>query len=138
MGKVKKRRGTPSARIRVRQPDRAVTTDAQKPIFSLRYVSRKFCITACEKIEKASFADTLYKLSQCTWGELKLTSSRGLGYEKIRRSAIRVEIAPQITDDVNFIAFRFYKNAPMVGYREREIFHIIWFDRRFSLYKHGT
>jgi len=61
----------------------------------------------------------------------------GLGYEKIARTSIRAPIPTDITDDVTFIAFRFYGKAPMVGYREGYIFHILWIDRDFTLYSHG-
>jgi hypothetical protein len=52
------------------------------------------------------------------------------------RETFRPTIPPDVTDDVNFIAFRFYAKAPMVGYRSMEVFHIGWLDRDYSLYDH--
>jgi hypothetical protein len=60
-----------------------------------------------------------------------------LGYERISRNAIRGAIPSHIAKEVAFIAFRFYRKAPMVGYRDGDIFHIIWIDREFKLYAHG-
>jgi hypothetical protein len=88
-------------------------------------------------VEKAAFADTLAKLSRLTWGEILRSSRQGLGHEKINRSAIKAAIPQHVTDDVNFIAFRFHGRKPMVGYRDMEIFYIIWLDRDFTLYDHG-
>ena len=110
--------------------------EQQPPHFSLRYLSRKFCLSLCNISEKASFADTLYRLSQQPWAQLKQQSRHGLGYEKIARHSILAGIPNHIKDDVNFIAFRFHNKKPMVGYRDGHVFHVIWLDRTFKLYKH--
>jgi hypothetical protein len=60
-----------------------------------------------------------------------------MGCEKIARDAIRRPIPPGVTEDVTFLAFRFHGMKPMVGYRVNEMFHIIWFDRDFTLYDHS-
>lgn len=109
----------------------------EKPTFCLRHIDPNYCITACDVDEKASFAETLRNLSQLTWNELRSTPHRGLGCEKIAREAIRRPIPVGITEDVAFLAFRFHGKKPMVGYRVNEMFHIVWFDRDFSLYNHG-
>lgn len=117
-----------------------VTTEAspeqQPPLFSLRYMSKEFSLADCTKDEKAAFADTLYKLSQLTWSQINSSARHGSGYERIARSAIKAAIPQHITEDVNLIAFRFYAKAPMVGYRDRATFYVIWLDRAFTLYKH--
>ncbi len=112
--------------------------DHNPPVFSLRYLDRgRYGLSACQQREKAAFADTLHKLSQLTWQELRLSQRHGLGYETIARQALRVPIPQHITDEVRFIAFRFYGKAPMVGYRVKELFYVIWLDRDFTLYDHG-
>jgi len=93
-------------------------------------------LSDCNTEEKAAFADTLHKLSQLPWVQLKQSSRHGVGYEKISREAIQSGIPKHITEDVNFIAFRFHGLKPMVGYRDGNIFHILWLDRAFKLYKH--
>jgi hypothetical protein len=125
-----KKIGTPSQA-------RDTSPEQQKPIFSLHYLSRDFCLSACTKDEKAAFSDTLRKLSQITWNEISSSPRHGTGYERIRRDALRSSIPPHLQDDVNFIAFRFFGRAPMVGYRDENIFHVVWIDRTFSLYDHG-
>jgi hypothetical protein len=108
-----------------------------KPTFSLIHVDPTYCITCCDVDERASFAETIRNLSQLTWNELRSTPHRGLGCEKINRDAIRRPIPQSVTEDVTFLAFRFHGKKAMVGYRVDETFHIVWFDRDFSLYDHG-
>jgi len=114
------------------------STQQEYPIFCLKYLDRNsYSLNVCTKAEKAAFADTLDRLSQLTWAEISKSHRHGLGYEKIAKNSIRATIPTHIQDDVTFIAFRFYGKAPMVGYREGTIFHLLWIDRAFTLYHHG-
>jgi hypothetical protein len=131
---AKKERGK---RISIPSRTRDIPPEQQKPIFSLFYLRKDYCLSACTKDEKAAFADTLHKLSQITWNEISSSSRHGAGYERISRDSIRSGIPAHLKEDVNFIAFRFCGKAPMVGYRDENIFHVIWIDRAFSLYDHG-
>ena len=56
--------------------------------------------------------------------------------EKIERDALRAGIPRHITEEVNLVAFRFFGKAPMVGYRVKAIFYVVWLDRAFTLYPH--
>jgi len=132
-----KKLGTPSENCKV-------DPGTEKPIFSLVYLRKDYCLSSCNKDEKAAFTDTLYRLSQLTWNEITCSPRHGLGYEVIDRSAIRSGMPNHIQKDVKFIAFRFCGKASMVGYRDsvgyrddNDIFHIIWVDRQFKLYKHS-
>ncbi|MBI5892747.1 MAG: hypothetical protein HZB79_03685 [Deltaproteobacteria bacterium] len=110
------------------------------PVFSLWHIKDSHCVKKCVQEEKAAFADKLRELSQLTWMQIMGTQRHGNGYEKIERSAINETIPPHITEDVHIIAFRFYKKAPMIGYRDplnRSIFHIVWLDREYNVYNHG-
>jgi len=113
---------------------------AQKnpPTFSLRYLDKGYCLSKCEQEEKAAFADTLHKLSQLTWQQINQAPRHGLGFEKLAGDSIKGTIPPHLRgQDVNFIAFRFHGQAPMVGYRDQSVFYVIWLDRAFTLYNHG-
>ena len=131
--KVRKEKGK---RIATPSQTWGTSPEQQKPIFSLIYLQKDYSLSACTRNEKAAFADTLQRLSQITWNEISSSSRHGAGYERIRRNAIRSGIPPHLQADVNFIAFRFFGKAPMVGYRDENIFHILWIDRTFSLYDH--
>lgn len=110
--------------------------EVDKPFFSLVYLQKSDCLNDCTKDEKAAFADTLKKLSEQTWNEIACSGRHGAGYEKISKHQIKRNIPIHISDDVNLIAFRFFGKAPMIGYRQKNIFFVLWFDRAFTVYKH--
>lgn len=118
-------------------PPRAESTDKERPVFSFHLLQKGYCITDCEKHEKAGLADCLRKLSNFCWLELKNDKKHGLGCEKIDKHCIKAPM-PEITPKTDsFLVFRFHGKAPMVGYRDGKIFHILWLDRNFRLYDHG-
>lgn len=80
---------------------------------------------------------TLHRLSQMTWQQIQYSGRHGLGSEKISRSEIKgAPIPHEITEDTPLLAIRFCALAPMVGYRVGQVFHVLWLDRAFTLYKH--
>lgn len=116
----------------------SVSPQQMRPKFSLEHLRRSHCISSCAKDEKAALADRMHELSQLTWQQIAQAPKGGQGSEIISRNAIGEETIPSvITEDTNIIAFRFSGKAPMVGYREAEVFHIVWLDRAFNLYDHG-
>jgi len=112
--------------------------DLEPPVFCFRYLDKTHGLDSCDKDEKAALVSTLYELSQLSWRELRRAPRHGLGYEIIARKSFRVSIPKHITEDVNLIAFRFSGLKPMVGYRDEGIFRIIWLDRSFKVYDHGS
>lgn len=73
-----------------------------------------------------------------SWLEINQAPRHGLGFEKIPRKQISVKPPEHVTPDItHFWAFRFFGKAPMVGYKEGEIFFVLWFDEEFKLYDHG-
>ena len=109
----------------------------EKPTFCLRYLDPQYCITSCDRDDKAAFADKARRMSLMTWNELIQAPKHGMGFETIARTAIRRPIPTHIAEDVTLIAFRFSGLKPMVGYRIDGMFHIVWFDCDFTLYPHG-
>jgi len=103
------------------------------PIFDVSALNKgPFPISACTKDEKSAFADKLVEMSQLSWQELVQSNRHKQGYEIIED----YPKPPNLTDDVRIIAFRFYGKAPMIGYRQEQVFHIIALDRAFTAYKH--
>jgi len=139
MGKLKPKSGD-SGKGKLTLPSSTTSTNnsqLEPPVFCLRYLTKGYSLSDCQKEEKAAFADTLERLSNLTWSQIFSAGRRGCGFEKISRSSIKSSVPPHVTDDVVFIAFRFCAKAPMVGYREDSIFRIVWIDRDFTLYDHG-
>ena len=116
-----------------------VNHDERPPLFSLeRLQDGEYCFANLDQEHKAMFAEAIFKRKNLTWNQIKQIDRHGLGTEKIAKSSIKAAIPKFITDDVNhFLAFRFHGKKPMVGYRQKDVFFILWFDHDFSLYNHG-
>jgi len=83
------------------------------------------------------FAEAIFRRKCLTWKQIRQLPRHGLGTEKIPKSSIKAPIPQFITDDVNdFLAFRYHGKRPMVGYRQKDIFFVLWFDSDFTLYEH--
>lgn len=136
MGRIKSPAPNPGGKIKPRE-ETAGSTDGERPVFCLKHLVRGWRISDCEATDQASFAVTIEKLAEMTWQAIKNTQRHGLGTEKINQNAIRPPIPASITEDVSFLAFRFSGKKPMVGFRSNAVFHIVWFDRNFTLYDHG-
>ncbi len=72
------------------------------------------------------------------WTEIETNHIKG--FHKIKdKDSIRVarpEPHP-MSPELPVVAFDFHDGQTMVGYKQECVFHIIWFDRDFSLYPHG-
>ena len=140
MNKLKKRASFKSGRlIKTHNTFDNLSPENRKLLFSFQYIDAHYCISHCEKEDKAALADQLRLLGSKTWAELHQAGRHKIGYEKIPQKAIKRKVPSHLEkEDITFLAFRFAGLKPMVGYRDREIFHIIWFDRNYSLYDHGS
>jgi hypothetical protein len=95
-----------------------------------------YSVNCCQTDEQAALSSKLFMLSRLPWRELRQAHRHGLGYEKIARHSIKAAIPVSIPPDANLIAFRFHGKAPMVGFRQNRVLHIVWLDRDFTLYPH--
>jgi len=114
--------------------------DDMPPVFSLERIqaSSKYCLSKLEKKYQAAFATSIFKRRNIKWKEITQIDRHTLGSEKIPKSAIKTGVPNFITDEIDsFLVFRFYKLMPMVGYRQKNVFYVLWFDHDFSLYDHG-
>ena len=113
------------------------SSENEPPAFCFQYIRSTYCLTLCPQEEQAALAMTLYELSRLTWAQIHGAHRHEKGCEKIARTSIHGDSIPgHITEDVNLWAFRFCGLAAMVGFRSGRIFHIVWLDRDFTLYKH--
>ncbi|MBR1735378.1 MAG: hypothetical protein IJ730_08110 [Alphaproteobacteria bacterium] len=107
-------------------------------VFSFKFMVRdEYSLFSCSQEEKNAFLKTMEKLSQLTWENVMSINRHKLGCEHISQKSIKTPIPSYITPDTQLIAFRFSGKKAMVGFRNRDTFYIIWFDKDFSLYKHG-
>lgn len=128
----------PNQGAKVKAQD-APNYDDYMPIFSLERVQPgEYCFSALDKNHKAKFSEAIFRRKSTKWSEIKKADRHGIGTEKIPKSAIRAPIPNFITDDVNdFLVFRYHGRNPMVGYRQHNVFFVLWFDHDFTLYDHG-
>lgn len=135
---IKPRSAAVGKHLSVSQAADLQDTNATRPVFSLQYMQAGCCIADCDAQQKGAFADALHELSQMTWREITVASRQGKGLETLKRYAIRKPIPDSIKDDVTtLIGIRFWDKRRMVGYRDRDVFHIIWLDINGDLYDHG-
>ena len=123
------------SRLTVTEP---INYDELPPIFSLQRVQlSKYCFSALNQQQKSAFAEAIFKRRNLSWQEIKKQHRHALGFEKIARNSLKVAVPKFITDDVeHFLAFRFDGLKPMVGYRQKNVFFVLWFDHDFTLYSH--
>lgn len=131
--KIKKKSQNKGKFIKDFEPD-TISSNTKKPIFSFEYMVNNYCVDDCEQNEKASLADALYRRSKLTWAQLSTAPHNKLGYEPIRK--LNVPLPKNIKEDVTIISFRFCGKKPMVGYRDKQIFYILFLDREFKVYDH--
>lgn len=133
-------------RIRGKKPKQGALIKSQDPpdynksppIFSLEKLQPgNYCLSCLDQEHKAAFADAIFRRKSLTWNEVLRAHKHGLGTEKIPRGQISAP-TDGVTEDVeDFLAFRYHGLNPMIGYRQRNVFYVLWFDHNFSLYDHG-
>jgi len=105
------------------------------PIFSLEKIQHgSYCFSSLNPENKASFADAMFRRKTMTWGDIIRADRHGLGTEKIDGSAIKAALPGFVGTD--FLAFRYNGMKAMVGYRQKNVFFVLWFDHDFTLYDH--
>jgi hypothetical protein len=110
---------------------------ADYPCFSFYYIHNKYNVTSCQESQRADLSMTLQKLSTLRWVDIESAHRHGLGSEKIARDSIKPGIPDAVPKEPVLLAIRFSGKAPMIGFRERNIFHIVFLDHNFTVYDHG-
>jgi hypothetical protein len=114
--------------------DKAFT---DKPCFCFQYIHPKYNSSSCEDRQIRDLVERLERLSTLTWADITSTQRHGFGSENIERKSFKVEIPPNIPKEATLLALRFSGKNPMVGFREKNIFHIVFLDSKFTVYDHG-
>jgi len=133
MGKIDRLK--PKGGKRILAPEPPQSTDHDPPAFCLQHLATAG-FNACTKDERLALINKMKLLSQMTWVQIKSQPKHGTGSEPIPQKSIDKPIPSHITSDVQFLALRFDGKKAMVGYRIGRVFHIVWLDRDFSVYKH--
>ncbi len=70
MTKIKRKQQEKGKKIAAPQTTPEPSPEQQHPVFDLQHLNRE-CFNSCDRDEKAAFADTLSKLSQLTWSQIR-------------------------------------------------------------------
>ncbi len=135
MARIKKQKIKQGSLVKSIEP---TNYDQRPPVFSLEKLQPgKYCLSELDQENKAMFADAIFRRRHLTWNDIKRTDRHGLGTEKIAKTSINAPTPRFITDDMDsYLAFRYHGKRPMVGYRQRDVFYVLWFDSDFTLYNH--
>jgi hypothetical protein len=109
------------------------------PIFCFKHLHKDFHLDKCTSLEKQRFLDRIVSMSQISWQVLQCSDRHKMGSEKISIDSLHCEVPHSLTstEDVkSLLAFRFDEMKPFVGFRNGFIFHVLYIDRDFTLYKH--
>lgn len=134
-GRIKADSKSGSHRLRAEEPPDCNT---MVPIFSLERVQNgDYYFSKLDQNGKDAFAEAVFKRRSLTWNDIQKAGRHQLGFEKIAVSGIKASVPKFITEDQHsLLAFRFNGMRPMVGYRIKNIFYVLWFDHNFTLYEH--
>ena len=110
-----------------------------KPKLSFEFLSGDWCISQCQRDEKAEIIDSLHRISKYTWQDCIQLGKSGCGYEQLDRSQIKCTIP---RDDFfknldKVTVFHRKKKIPIIGFRIQDVFYIFCIDRKYNAYKHG-
>ncbi|MFZ5959809.1 hypothetical protein ACOXVJ_20100 [Pseudomonas knackmussii] len=133
-----KERGPKSSSLLKERAAPAESPEQKPPLFSFEFMQPAYCVSECTADERGQVLSKMRTLSQMTWQQIKQAPRHGLGFEIIGRDSFKAAIPTFLTPEINLISFRAIGMAPMVGYRDGRIFHILWIDRDFTVYDHGS
>lgn len=139
MGQIKSKSGQGGKHIKAQGGQgSSKPTIFEQPVFSLQNISKQndYSFDTCTDAEKLSLINRLVALSKMKWSAIHTEDRHGFGSEKV---IIPKERRPVGTpNDRVYYALRFAPaNKAFIGYKcDENIFHIIWIDKKYSLYKH--
>lgn len=134
MAKLKVKALAAGKRLKTQKPATVSCMDLP-PKFSFSFIQvGRYCLSQCDRDDKAALADKLHRLSKLTWSQIFNAGRHSLGFEKIE--------VPKLSSPARFkefqqIAFRFNGMKSLVGVLEHDTFYILWLDHNFTLYDHG-
>jgi hypothetical protein len=123
-------------RFQVKDAKPAIDYDSEKLAFSLRHMKYKgpCCISKCQSDKKALILNTLLRLSQFTWKDMR-SIPREKGLEKISLDRFSVPFPPVITPEITLLVARYDNDGGRIaGFRVEDTFHIVLAGKK--LYPH--
>ena len=107
------------------------------PIFCFHYLQADYNITNCNQAQKALLLESLYTRSQMTWQEIINASRKKLGTESMDCKSINATIPSYFEANEKCFVLRTAGKGRAAGFRAGRIFHVVWVDYKFKLYRHS-
>ncbi len=104
--------------------------------FSFLFLKTPYHVEDWCDADKIALVKHLAKLCTLQWNQIYSTQRHGFGSEKISQESIRPTLPPHITEELSLNAMRFSGLKPMIGYRDENIFYVLFLDHNFSVYSH--
>ncbi|RDD29887.1 hypothetical protein CR161_03720 [Prosthecochloris sp. ZM] len=139
MRKKKQRLKTEATAGKKLKPTPTSNYDKEPVVFSLKHIQDgDYCFSKLTSDNKGEFAEAIYRRKDFTWTDYYQNSRQKLGCESIPLNQIKPEKPNVLTPDVGkVLAIRFARtNGRVVGYRDNNIFYVLWIDCKMSLYDH--
>ena len=106
--------------------------------FSFQFLQRSYDLEnkSLSKDNKIQLLKKLVGISKTSWSSLVLMDKRS-GFERLNKNAIS-SLPSIITDDIDKLyVLRFAsQGCRLIGFRQGNIYHILYIDPNLSLYKH--
>lgn len=117
---------------------------SKNTIFCFKYIDHKYdveklCGRGIQPKLQKYFIKKIQKISQIDKGTVQSDDKRGFGYENLSVTNLK-EIFPVLsTRDVQEVSvFRFGGEGRIIGYYNKNVFHILFIDPKLELYNHGS
>lgn len=104
--------------------------------FSFLFLKHPYHVDNCCNADKIALVTQLAKLCTITWNQIYSSHRHGFGTERISQNSIRPSLPSHITKEITINALRFSGRKPMIGYRQKNIFYILFLDHNLSVYQH--
>lgn len=108
------------------------------PLFCFKYLQSRSFVDCKDGSFFSDFLKRLKDLSDLGWKQISVSHRHAYGMEKLTQEIIKPQLPGIITPDVPLFAFRAVgNNLPFVGFREGNIFHILFIETSFGdIYDH--
>lgn len=108
------------------------------PLFSYKYLQN---VSFCSQKDASffhEFINRLHKYSTLGWQEMQTSGRHSFGFEYLPQNIMKPQLPSVVTPEVHLMVLRSTNdNRALVGFREWNIFHIIFIEANFNdIYDH--
>lgn len=125
----------PAGRIRPPPSQPEKLTSTEHPLFCFKYLRKSYDLDSCEKDDKCLVLEALIRAANQRWVELECRPHDKGGLEKIPSAQLKDGCPKEFIELDRVHVLRFRRGGRIVGYRQGQVFHVVWVDSGHALYK---